>query len=111
MTGGMLACRAVPERVCLAVQIWTIDEGYAFDNMYVGNDPEEAARLREAVWKPKHAALVGGGSGFLCEARRNAAPTVQPTRCRACHSCRERHIISHVNQPLLGLPGSSITTE
>ena len=44
-------------------QLWTIDEGYTFDNIYVGQDPEEAARLRKEVWEPRFKAEVREGEG------------------------------------------------
>ena len=42
----------------LLTQLWTIDEGYTFDNIYVGQDPEEAAQLRREVWEPRFKAEV-----------------------------------------------------
>ncbi|GAX84984.1 hypothetical protein CEUSTIGMA_g12405.t1 [Chlamydomonas eustigma] len=36
----------------VAFEIWTIDEGYTFDNIYVGQSVEEAASLRQQLWEP-----------------------------------------------------------
>jgi len=36
----------------VAFEIWTIDEGYTFDNIYVGQSVEEAASLRTQLWEP-----------------------------------------------------------
>lgn len=47
-------------RPLIAPQIWTIDDGYQFDNIYVGRDASEAEALRKEVWQPKFAAKVRG---------------------------------------------------
>jgi calnexin len=38
----------------IALEIWTMDEGYYFDNVLVSNDADTAAQYREKYWKPKH---------------------------------------------------------
>ena len=42
-----------------AVEIWTMDTGYFFDNVLVGSDPASAAAHRTSHWAPKLAAEVG----------------------------------------------------
>lgn len=38
----------------VAVEIWTMDQGYYFDNVLVSNDGEKAKEYREKYWQPKH---------------------------------------------------------
>jgi hypothetical protein len=38
----------------VAIEIWTMDDGYFFDNVAVTNSPEEAAALRASTWAPRH---------------------------------------------------------
>ena len=38
----------------VAVEIWTMDEGYYFDNVLVSNHAEKAQEYREKYWAPKH---------------------------------------------------------
>ena len=38
----------------VAIEIWTMDEGYYFDNLLVTNDVAEAEKVREELWKPKY---------------------------------------------------------
>lgn len=38
----------------VAVEIWTMDQGYYFDNVLVTNDAEKAKEYREKYWQPKH---------------------------------------------------------
>lgn len=40
----------------VAIEIWTMDEGYFFDNVVVTDSVEEAAAIRESTWAPKFAA-------------------------------------------------------
>ena len=42
----------------VAIEIWTMDDNYFFDNVVVSNDPEEAAAIRLATWKPKYTVEV-----------------------------------------------------
>ena len=42
----------------VAVEIWTMDEGYVFDNILVANDPAVATAKREQLWVPKKEAEV-----------------------------------------------------
>ena len=41
-----------------AVEIWTMDTGYYFDNVLIGSDPAAAAAYRTSHWAPKLAAEV-----------------------------------------------------
>ena len=50
---------------CLLTQLWTIDEGYTFDNVYVGQDAEEAARLRKELWEPRYKAEVSRSTRLI----------------------------------------------
>jgi hypothetical protein len=36
-----------------AIEIWTMDDGYFFDNIVVSNNAEEAAQVRDKTWSPK----------------------------------------------------------
>lgn len=42
----------------IAVEIWTMDEGYYFDNILIGNDASVAEAKRAALWAPKKEAEV-----------------------------------------------------
>ncbi|TDH68387.1 hypothetical protein CCR75_003572 [Bremia lactucae] len=42
----------------LAVEVWTMTEGIAFDNFWLGNDLKKAQEFAEQTWSPKHAAEV-----------------------------------------------------
>ena len=42
----------------IAIEIWTMDDGYFFDNVVVTNDAAEAAAVRAATWEPKSAVEV-----------------------------------------------------
>lgn len=37
----------------VAIEIWTMDEGYFFDNVLVGSDADEAEKYRVSEWAPK----------------------------------------------------------
>jgi len=39
----------------VAIEIWTMDENYYFDNVVVTDSAEEAATIRETTWAPKFA--------------------------------------------------------
>lgn len=39
----------------VAIEIWTMDENYFFDNVVVTDSVEQAAAIRESTWAPKHA--------------------------------------------------------
>ena len=77
----------------VAVEIWTMDEGYVFDNVLVANDPALATAKREQLWIPKkeaearvcpvaeHALLaLPVTSSLLCSLHQ------QRRRCRAAPS-------------------------
>lgn len=38
----------------VAIEIWTMDENYFFDNILITNSVEEAAEVRATTWEPKH---------------------------------------------------------
>ena len=38
----------------VAIEIWTMDEGYYFDNLLVTKDVAKAEKLREELWRPKY---------------------------------------------------------
>jgi len=38
----------------VAVEIWTMDEGYFFDNVLVTNKADKAEEYRTNYWQPKH---------------------------------------------------------
>ena len=38
----------------VAIEIWTMDQNYFFDNVVVTNSPEEAASIRQDFWLPKY---------------------------------------------------------
>jgi calnexin len=42
----------------IAVEIWTMDEGYYFDNILVSNDASSAEAKRTELWAPKKEAEV-----------------------------------------------------
>lgn len=42
----------------MAIEIWTIDQGYVFDGLYLGTSAEEAQAYRKEVWGPKYKAEV-----------------------------------------------------
>lgn len=41
-----------------AIEIWTMEDGYFFDNIVVAATEDEVASIRETYWKPKHEAEV-----------------------------------------------------
>ena len=42
----------------VAIEIWTMDSGIYFDNIFIGDSAEEAEAAREALWAPKSAKEV-----------------------------------------------------
>ena len=56
----------------VAVEIWTMDEGYYFDNVLVSNQPEKAQEYREKYWAPKHEHELVSQLHFPCYASRSA---------------------------------------
>ena len=42
----------------VAIEIWTMDSGFFFDDIVVANDPSLAAEFREKTYGPKKAAEV-----------------------------------------------------
>jgi hypothetical protein len=53
----------------LAFELWTIDSGYTFDNVMLGNDEAAAAAAREQLWKPRIEAEVRGRGRVWCARR------------------------------------------
>lgn len=45
-----------------AIEIWTMDDNYFFDNVVVSNSEAEAAEVREKSWKPKKEVEVRVGA-------------------------------------------------
>lgn len=43
----------------VAIEIWTMDEGYLFSNVLIANDAAEAEQKRTSLWAPKKEAEVG----------------------------------------------------
>ena len=37
----------------VAIEIWTMDEGYYFSNVFVGTDADEAEKYRDSHWASK----------------------------------------------------------
>ena len=42
----------------VAIEIWTMDEGYLFDNVLIANDASDAEEKRTSLWAPKKEAEV-----------------------------------------------------
>ncbi|KAG2423069.1 hypothetical protein HXX76_015585 [Chlamydomonas incerta] len=38
----------------VALELWTIDGGYMYDNLLITRDPQQAALALEQLWKPRH---------------------------------------------------------
>jgi len=45
----------------VAIEIWTMDSGFFFDDIVVANDPSLAAEFREKTYGPKKATEVRSG--------------------------------------------------
>ena len=43
----------------VAIEIWTMDEGYLFSNVLIANNAAEAEQKRTSLWAPKKEAEVG----------------------------------------------------
>ena len=57
-------CRPCSGQVgAVAIEIWTMDDGYFFDNVVVSNSVEEAAAVRTKTWAPKKELEVRGEGG------------------------------------------------
>lgn len=41
-----------------AIEIWTMDNAYYFDDIVVTNDPDVAVAFKDKTWGPKHEAEV-----------------------------------------------------
>ena len=42
----------------VAIEIWTMDEGYLFDNVLIANEASDAEEKRTSLWGPKKEAEV-----------------------------------------------------
>ncbi len=49
----------------VALELWTIDSGYLFDNILITRDPAVAELALKQLWQPRHDAEVGG-RGAVC---------------------------------------------
>ncbi len=71
-----------------AIEIWTMDSAYYFDDIVVANDPRVAEAFLDKTWGPKHAAEVrrraptaaramqGNAGERCCAALRSVYPPV-----------------------------------
>ena len=78
----------------VAVEIWTMDQGYFFDNVVVANEASKAAEYRTKYWQPKHELEVVCCCSLLqaqchcvtCHGRCIKLPVVnKKPRCKTCH--------------------------
>lgn len=51
----------------VALEVWTMDADYYFDNVVVTSDPEEAERVRAETWAAKHAAEIKAAEEALAK--------------------------------------------
>lgn len=73
----------------VAVEIWTMDEGYYFDNVLVSNDVLKAQEYREKYWAPKHEhELVSRRVAFL------GSPMLAVCMCIVLQTVLSQHLIS-----------------
>ncbi|KAG2434307.1 hypothetical protein HYH02_012329 [Chlamydomonas schloesseri] len=49
----------------VALELWTVDSGYMFDNLLVTRDPQLAALALEKLWKPRHDDEVNAFEGQI----------------------------------------------
>ena len=92
-----------------AIEIWTMDEGYFFSNIYIGSDAEQAASYREKYWTPKKGVEVMRFTQCLpCCLGRDAWPllcsyvlTVCCCLCLNPLSCQP--VVKHCGSALQGL--------
>ncbi|KAK9811492.1 hypothetical protein WJX72_004772 [[Myrmecia] bisecta] len=55
----------------VAVEIWTMDDGYFFDNILVSDDPAIAEQHRDELWKPKFVAEEAAAEAEKAKAKEN----------------------------------------
>ena len=68
----------------VAIEIWTMDSGFYFDDIVVANDPSLAAEFRDKTYGPKKATEVQTG-GLVCPFRRMVSlTTICPRNNGAC---------------------------
>ncbi|KAL3157665.1 hypothetical protein ABBQ32_012105 [Trebouxia sp. C0010 RCD-2024] len=82
----------------VAVEIWTMDQGYYFDNVLVTNDAEKAKEYREKYWQPKH------------EIEQKLAEEEVPETEDSEHSQGKTtgNVISRLVEKVLSVPGISL---
>ena len=56
--------RSLASLGAVAVEIWTVDGGYVFDNFLITRSGAQAAQMRDELWKPRHHAEVGRRGGL-----------------------------------------------
>lgn len=54
----------------IAIEIWTMDQDYYFDNVVVTDSVEEATKIRETLWRPKYEAEKAADEARKAEARK-----------------------------------------
>ena len=50
----------------LAIEIWTMDEGYYFSNILVSSDEDDAQAKRDEFWEPKKGVEVRLFACYAC---------------------------------------------
>ena len=74
----------------VAIEIWTMDEGYYFSNIFVGTDKEQAAKYRQSHWaakkeievrRPSHGQMFGMDQYFLANSGKFALPGLRKMYC------------------------------
>ncbi len=64
----------------VAIEIWTMDEGYLFDNVLIANDASDAEEKRTSLWAPKKEAEVR--SSQCLKAQQGRQSFMQQSYCR-----------------------------
>lgn len=82
----------------VAVEIWTMDEGYFFDNVLVTNKADKAAEYRTNYWQPKHEHEV--------ELQKDEVPEVDEEFEDASEST-SGNFVTRAIEKILDLPGVS----
>ncbi|KAJ1882958.1 hypothetical protein LPJ66_011082, partial [Kickxella alabastrina] len=60
-------------------ELWTMQAGITFDNIYLGDSAETAARIVDDVWKPKHDSELAVSEALRPKAPPKAKPSVGQT--------------------------------
>jgi Calreticulin family len=50
----------------VAIEVWTMDSGYFFDDVLVASDPADAAAFAAETFEPKKKLEVRWGAAFVC---------------------------------------------